>query len=204
MEMIRKIYLFILILLSCSCSSIKENNSQIVDTYLNTMIKKEDSLVVIKNKINNNFTINLLKSRSIKEIGANTLESSVGLKYYLYKEKYWSKMNDKYSNKITDEIWLSNSFWDKKDFKNKKVHFIKQRDFPRPYEYNVFLTSKFPEIKVFSFSEPIYYKSKEFAIFAKAETTTRKQFINPNSIIIMKKENGRWLFFQEITNGDYY
>ena len=113
-------------------------------------------------------------------------------------------MNDKYSNKTTDEVWLNYSFWNQKDFKNKNINFINQKDFPKPYEYNVYLTNKEPAVKVFSFSEPIYYKNKEFAIFAKGETTTRKQFINPNSIIIMKKEKGKWLFFQEITNGDYY
>lgn len=195
--------LILILLLSCSCSAIKKNNSKIVDIYLNTIIKKEDSLVVIKNKINNNFTIELLKNRSVNELDANTLESSVGLKDSLYKEKYWVKMNDKYNNIITNEIWLSNSFWKKKDFKNKKINFIKQKDFPKPYENNVFFTSEFPEVKVFSFSEPIYYKSKEFAIFAKAETTTKKQYVSPNSIIVMKKEKRKWFFFQVITSGEY-
>jgi hypothetical protein len=195
--------LILIVLLSCSCSSRKNNNSKLVAIYLNTIIKEEDSVVVIKNKINNNFAIKLLKSRSINEINANTLESSVGLKDSLYNEKYWVKMNDKYSNIITNEIWLSTSFWTKKDFKNNKINFIKQKDFPKPYEYNVYLTSEFPEVKVFSFSEPIYYKGKEFAIFAKGETTTRKQYLSPNSIIVMKKENRKWFFFQEITTGEY-
>jgi hypothetical protein len=75
----------------------------------------------------------------------------------LYKEKYWTKMNDKYRNKTTDEVWLNYSFWNQKDFKNKNINFINQKDFPKPYEYNVYLTNKEPAVKVFSFSEPIYY-----------------------------------------------
>jgi hypothetical protein len=139
-------------------------------------------VIVIENKINNNYTIDLFKRRSIMPINANTIENSIVLKPLLFEEKYWSKMNKKHRNQNTDEIWLKNRFWRQNDFIDIKIKFIKEENF----------------------SESIFYKNKKYVLFAKAETTTKKQFIIPNSIVVMKKEKGKWILIQEIMDGEYY
>ncbi|CAC9976152.1 hypothetical protein [Flavobacterium panici] len=197
-------YLITIITLSIySCSSVKEGLSP-VNVYLNFKFKNNDTVFVIENKLNNNYAIDLLKERSIAVVTNNTNENSVGLKPPLYTEENWNAMNQKYRLKNTDEIWLKNTFWNQNDFKNVKIKFIKEDVFPKPFLFNEYMTEKKNEVIVFSFSEPIFYKNSEYVIFAKSETTTKKQFIQPNSIVVMKKENGKWILFQEIYDGNYY
>jgi hypothetical protein len=195
--------LLIVTLLISSCSSIKENLSPI-NTYLKSKIENNEVVIVIENKINNNYTIDLFKERAITPINLNTIENSIVLKPLLYEEKYWSQMNKKYRNQNTDKIWLKNRLWSQNDFNDIKIKFVKEDVFPKPYVYNEYMTVKMDEAIVFSFSEPIFYKNKKYVLFAKAETTSKKQFINPNSIVVMKKENGKWIVIQEIMNGEYY
>ncbi|KFF18412.1 hypothetical protein [Flavobacterium hydatis] len=195
-------YLITLTLSVYSCSSVKGNLSPI-NAYLNSKLKNNDTIIVIENKINNNYAIDLLKEKSIAVVDSNTIENSVGLKPPLYNEKYWDIMNQKYRNKNT-EVWLKSELWNQNDFSKAKIKFVKEKVFPKPSVYNEYMTDKKGEILVFSFSEPIFYKNEEYVIFSKSETTTKKQFILPNSIVIMKKENGEWIVFKEINDGNYY
>lgn len=192
--------IFILLLLISSCSSVKENLSPI-STYLKS--KHNNNVIVIENKINNNYTIDFFKKRSIVQINANTIENSFVLKT-LYEEKCWSKMNENYRNPSTNEVWLKNILWSQNDFIGIKIKFVNEEIFPKPYVYNEYMTDKQAEISVFSFSEPIFYKNKKYMLFAKGETTTKKQFIKPNSIVVMKKEKGKWTVIQEIMSDEYY
>ena len=195
--------LFIVILLISSCSSVKEKLSPI-NTYFKSKLDNNVVVIVIENKINNNYTIDLFKKRSITPINANTIENSIVLKTLLFEEEYWSKMNKKYRNQNTDEIWLKNRLWSQNDFIDIKIKFIIEENFPKPYVYNEFMNDNMAKASVFSFSEPIFYKNKKYVLFAKAETTTKKQFIIPNYIVVMKKEKGKWIVIQEIMDGEYY
>jgi hypothetical protein len=195
--------LLIMILLISSCSSVKENLSPI-NTYLKSKLEKNELVIIIENKINNNYTIDTFTERATRPINPNTIENSIVLKPLLYEEKYRSQMNEKYRNQNTDEIWLKNRLWSQNDFIDIKIKFVKEDVFPKPYVYNEYMKDKMDEAIVFSFSEPIFYKNKKYVLFAKAETTSKKQFINPNSIVVMKKKSGKWIIIQEIISGDYY
>ncbi|MEO7978802.1 hypothetical protein [Flavobacterium sp.] len=199
------IYVITVILSIYSCTSVKGSlNLSPVNVYLNFKLKNNDTIIVIENKLNNNYAIDFLKKSSSAAINNNTIESGVGIKPPLYKEEYWNIMNQKYRNKSTDDIWLKYKLWNQSDFKDVKIKFIKENVFPKPSVYNHYMTEKKRELSVFSFSEPIFYKNTEYVIFAKSETSTKKQFIEPNSIVIMKKENGKWILFKEIDDGNYY
>lgn len=202
-----KKYIILLLFLNLSiygCSSIKENLQSPVNTYLSSRIKNNDTIIIIINKINNNYAIDLFKTRSQIPVTANTLENSVLLDNPKFNEKYWSVMNEKYRNDKTEEIWLKSDFWNQNDFKNLKIKFIKEIDFPKPWIYNEYMTDKKAEVIVFAFSNPIFYDNGRYAIFAKSETTTKKQFNEPTCIVIMKMENKKWKFIQEINDGNYY
>lgn len=200
----RIILLLILILSICSCSSTKENLQAPVSTYLSSKLNNNDTIIIITNKINNNYAIDLFKTKSITPVNINTLENSVILKDPTFHEKYWDIMNKKYRNDKTNEIWLKSVFWNQNNFKNIKIKFIEEDVFPKPSTYNEYMTEKKSEVTVFAFSDPIFYKNNKYAIFAKSETTTKKQFIIPNSIVIMKMKNGKWKFLKEINDGSYY
>jgi hypothetical protein len=196
------IIILIVTFLISSCSTVKEKLSPI-NSYLKSKIQNNEMVIVIENKINNNFTIDFFKERFITPINLNTIENSTIKNPLLYKENYWLELNKKYRNQNNDEIWLKNELWSQNDFINPKIKLVKEAAFPKPYVFNEYMTDKMDEVIVFSFSCQMFYKNKKYVLFAKAETTSKKQFINPNSIVIMKKKNGKWIIYQEIKSGDY-
>lgn len=196
------IIILIVTFLISSCSTVKEKLSPI-NSYLKSKIQNNEMVIVIENKINNNFTIDFFKERFITPINLNTIENSTIKNPLLYKENYWLELNKKYRNQNNDEIWLKNELWSQNDFINPKIKLVKEAAFPKPYVFNEYMTDKMDEVIVFSFSCQMFYKNKKYVLFAKAATTSKKQFINPNSIVIMKKKNGKWIIYQEIKSGDY-
>ena len=197
----KNIYIVSLLLIIYGCSSANKEIAPI-NAYLKEAIKTNDTIVIITNKINNNYTLNLWKDRVNIDVNHNNLENSLDENPRIYEEKYWNEMNEKYRNHNTDSLWLGNSLWKQKDFKNLKVKMMTEKVFPKPYIYNEYM-GKIPERSAFSFSEPMIYK-KIYAVFAISETTTGRQFINPRSFVIMKKKKGEWKFVKEITDGAYY
>lgn len=202
LNIMKKIIYIFLIALFYNCSSIDHTSLSPINEYLNSKIKSKDTIIIIQNKINNNYTLNLLKERSTIPYNHNMTENSIGLKDSLYNENDWNLFNEKYRIE-SNEIWLDSDLWKNNYFVKKEIKFVPEKKFPKPYILNKYLSTEMYEYQVFSFSEPIIYRN-EYAIFSKSETTTRKQFINPNSIIVMKKTKNKWIFFQEITDGEYY
>ncbi|WP_432221173.1 hypothetical protein ACRASX_10440 [Flavobacterium sp. TMP13] len=195
------IFINILILIIYGCSSTNERIAPI-NAYLKEVIDPNDSILIITNKINNNYTLDLWKERvSFKDANMEVVES-VDENPRIFEEKYWNEINKKYRNQNNDSLWLRNSLWQQKEFKNFKVKLMTEKNFPRPYSYNQYM-DKIPEIAAFSFSQAMIYK-KIYAVFAISETTTGRQFINPRSFVIMKKEKGKWKLVKEITDGAYY
>ncbi|WP_417939150.1 hypothetical protein [Flavobacterium sp. RS13.1] len=198
------IYIVSLLFIIYGCSSTNMSIAPI-NAYLKETVKTNDSIVIITNKINNNYTLDLWKERvNIKDANPDMRES-IDENPRIYEEKYWNEINEKYRNQDTDSLWLRNSLWKQKEFKNFKVKLMTEKVFPKPYLYNKYneAMDKLPERLTFSFSEPMIYK-KEFVVFAFAKTTTGRQFINPISFMIMKKEKGKWVIVKEITDGAYY
>ena len=187
----KNIYIIGLLLLIYSCSSTNKRIAPI-NTYLKENIKTNDSIVIITNKINNNYILDLWKERVEFKDASKYMMEVVDENPRIYEEKYWNEINEKYRNQDTDSLWLRNSLWKQKEFKNFKVKLMTEKVFPKPYLYNKYneAMDKLPEKLTFSFSEPMIYK-KEFVVFAFAKTTTGRQFINPISFMIMKKEKGK-------------
>ncbi|MBZ4035448.1 hypothetical protein K6T82_11770 [Flavobacterium sp. 17A] len=200
----RIIILFLIGLSVYGCSSTKDLLPSPVDTYLGSRLAVKDTVIIISNKINSNYVLDLFKERSLVSINNNTLDNSIISNDPSYVEEYWNLMNKRYRNYKTDETWVQTSFWTQDDFKNPQIKFMKEKDFPKPTAYNEFMSEKSSEVTVFAFSDPVFYQNKQYALFAKSETTTKKQFIKPISIVIMKAEKGKWIYVKEINDGNYY
>ncbi|MBK0370388.1 hypothetical protein [Flavobacterium agrisoli] len=195
------IYITALLFFIFGCSSTNKSIDPI-NAYLKETVKNNDTIVIITNKINNNYALDLWKERAYISENPNNLENSLDENPRIYEEKYWAEMNEKYRNQDTDSLWLRKSLWKQKEFKNFKVKWMTEKVFPKPYIYSEYM-DKIPEKPAFSFSEPMIYK-KKYVVFAFAKTTTGRQFINPRSFLIMKKEKGKWIIVKEITDGFYY
>lgn len=201
----KNFFLIGLLFVVCSCSSTKSKFSPI-NAYLTEKVKTNDSIIIIANKINNNYTLDLWKKRASISENPNIKESSIDENPRVFEEKFWIEMNSKYRNhdKNIDSLWLKQALWQQKDFKSFKVKFISENTFPKPYLYNEYnkAMDKKNEMTVFSFSEPMIYK-KKYVVFAKAITTTKQKYIEPRSFVIMKIENGKWKIVKEINDGYY-
>lgn len=180
----------LIILLISSCSSTKDKH-QALNDYFNTIIKDTSKeIIIIKDKINSNQTIEIFKVNDV--IIAIDSEGNGKTNTTLYNEKYWNKMYEKYAinYKTGKNTWFVNKYWSIDDFDYKKIIFEdsyvgKADAFLEKYDYK-------PSIDIYSFSEPIFYRNKEFLVFTVNKSATP---IGNSStyIVIMKKKRGKWI-----------
>ena len=157
--------------------------------------------MIIQEKINNNVTIDIFKGKTFYYSGINKSVKMEGVEPPLYDDNYWLEMKNKYENKSTKDIWEKANLWSLKDFKGQNIIFIKQEKFPDPGKYEKF---DFEEnYKVFSFSNPIYYKHNKYAVFSIKSTTTDSKNIDETSILVMVKTKGRWTVIEQVGDGIY-
>lgn len=195
------LYIFIVSQFLFNCSINKDIQAPINDYMSNLNLKKSDKIMIIQEKINNNVTIDIFKGKTFYYSGINKSVKMEGVEPPLYDDNYWLEMKNKYENKSTKDIWEKANLWSLKDFKGQNIIFIKQEKFPDPGKYEKF---DFEEnYKVFSFSNPIYYKHNKYAVFSIKSTTTDSKNIDETSILVMVKTKGRWTVIEQVGDGIY-
>ncbi|MDQ6472486.1 hypothetical protein RB619_17735 [Flavobacterium sp. LHD-80] len=183
------------------CSINKDKNSPINDYILSLNLKGSDKIMIIQEKINNNTTIDIFKGKTFYYSGVNKYVKIEGVEEPLYEEESWQKMKNKYANKDTIDQWVKDDYWSLKNFKHQNIVFIKLKDFPNPGKYEKF---DFEEnYKVFSFSDPIYYKHNKYAVFTIKSTTTDYKDMDTTSILILTKIKGKWTLTEKVGDGIY-
>ena len=91
------IFINILILIIYGCSSTNERIAPI-NAYLKEVIDPNDSILIITNKINNNYTLDLWKERvSFKDANMEVVES-VDENPRIFEEKYWNLVSSFFSS----------------------------------------------------------------------------------------------------------
>lgn len=184
-----------------SCIATKNQLAPINDYLSSLDLKDSDTIMVIEEKINNNVTIDIFKGKSFYYPGINKFIKVEGVEPPLFDEKNWEKMKCKYENKYITDRWVKGNYWKNNDFKHKNIVFIKQEKFPDPGKYEEF---NFKEnYKVFSFSNPIYYKHHKYAVFSLKSTTTDYKDIDETSILILTKKKGKWIVIEKVGDGIY-
>jgi len=197
----KTLYIFIASQFLFNCSINKDKQAPINDYMSSLNLKELDKIMIIQEKINNNVTIDIFKGKTFYYSGINKSVKVEGVEPPLYDDNYWLEMKSKYENKNNKDIWEKANLWSLKDFKHQNVIFIKQEKFPDPGKYEKF---DFEEnYKVFSFSNPIYYKHNKYAVFTIKSTTTDDKNIDESSILIMIKNKGKWTVLEKVGDGIY-
>jgi hypothetical protein len=192
--------LFIKIIFLFSFTLIKAQNEPIND-YLETLnLKENEKIMIIREKINNNITIDIFRKNIYLDPIQN--ENLRQLKWSkIYNDKDWVIMKKKYEEDFVTDYWVKGNYWTLNDFKHKNILFWKQEKLPNLGKYEKF---DFDEnYKLFSFSAPIFYKNKLYAIFTFIESNTRYLQLGPANVIVMKKIKNKWVWFQSIHDGIY-
>lgn len=198
-----KKFIFILITFQIflSCEFLKGQSAPINDYISSLALKDYDSIIIVKEKINNNITIDLFKGQIYFEPTTMKYERNEGVVKPLFDEKSWKKMKYKYENVYIKDRWIKGNYWSVDDFNHKKIIFIDRDKFPDPGKYELFNFKG--DFKVFSFSNPIYYKHNKYATFSIVSTTTNNKFIDDIYIVVMLKKNGKWVAIEKVGDGIY-
>lgn len=159
-----------------------------LNDYFETIIKDTTQVVfVAKEKVNSNETLNIFGLNDIMIIdsagngkGDNTL----------YNKRAFNKMKKEYKNSCVPgkRIWCNDDYWTKDSFRYKKV-ILESMNTSKEIELILDKYNR-ADIKVYGFSEPIYYQNKKFIVF-----TIHKSYLAGASthIIVMEKIKGKWV-----------
>jgi hypothetical protein len=179
----------LIISLISSCSPTKDKH-QALNDYLHTVVSDTlKEIIIIKNKINSNQTIEIFNVKDIISIDSKGIGKPDTT---LYNEIDWKKMEERYAIDYLagKNPWFTNEFWTKENFDYEKIIFEdsyvgKADAFQEKYNYR-------PSIDIYSFSEPIFYRSKRFIVFTVDKSRTPIGY-GQTYIVIMKKKRGKWI-----------
>ena len=192
-----KIYLILLIL--CGNLLFSQDKKQAINDFLQTIVSDyNQEIFIVKEKTSINHVIDIFKGKTYKDSVTNlyTRDEREEIKKPLYNEDDWIKMKNEYYTKSGKMNPKKVNFWKSNDFNYNKVGFISIHLF---IEFIINHSEQhLPITPIFSFSEPIYYRCKNYLVFKVAEGNTESIIgLTDNYLIIMKKENDKWIVFNK-------
>lgn len=201
------------LIMSCSTikdeQSIKQDQYDAINDFLETQIKdKTKEIIVLKEKSSTDETIKIFRG-GLLEFSDSTrlvrLEKPIrdgGVNFPLYNEKDWKKMKNKYGNKKGDSL-ENIEYWNEKDFRYKKIIFVTKEEYQKKFSLPKYFDSPDPEREVYRLSSPIPYKRK-YLTFDVYSTMTKLIPHSVDFIVVMKKENGKWVVIQKVSSNVIY
>jgi hypothetical protein len=160
-----------------------------LNDYFETIVKDTtQDVFVAKEKINSNETLNIF---GLNEILITDSAGNWKRDPTLYIKKDFEKMKKEYKDRCAagKRIWWCNDdYWTKDNFRYKKV-VLEGMNTNKGIELIIEKYNKV-DIKVYAFSELIYYQNKKYLVFTVNKLTLNGS--NPN-IIIMKKIKDKWI-----------
>jgi hypothetical protein len=196
-------YSFIILLFFSTLSQSLFSQSQseknrAINDYFQTIYKDTTQVIFIsREKINSNETLKIFGLNDIMIIDADGNGKGDNS---LYNKKDFEIMKTKYENKCLQgkRVWCRDDFWTKDNFKFKKV-VIESMNTDKGIElifekYNNF------DIKVYGFSDPIYYQNNEYVVF-----TANASGLNSyeTHVVIMKKKKCNWIVTPKASTNVY-
>ena len=161
---------------------------QALNAYLESIIKDTTQVIFIaKEKITSNETLHIFQLNSIMVIDSDGNGKGDAT---LYKKKDFEKMKKEYKNNCAPgkRIWCNGKYWNNEDFIYKKV-VLENMNTDKQIEL-IHEKHNNWNIKVYGFSEPIYYQNKKYVVFT-------RNIYGFNSfdtdIFVMKKIKNKWV-----------
>lgn len=189
----------LLLLLSFSSFSQEKDKFNAINDYLDSMTNPNEEILIVKEKISSNETLFIFQGTISIDPDTKKLDRFDGVDEPLYTEKLWKIMKNKYGDTLPKigRYWLKNQFWNADDFRHKKIKFENYEICDKKLQSYSY---PWPEKKIFSFSNPIYYKNKEYITFTVTKSSTKSIGLPSNSIIIMKKIKNKWTIYAKVSS----
>jgi len=194
MKHLKKI-LIIIPLFTLSCSSVQYvENYEPINVFLETKnLEKGREYILLHDKINNLAPLRLFNGGEGEE---HIIDPRDPIDYTdgLFVEKHWKKMYKQYAQDTIPK------YWKKEDF--PRFNFIlENKKGLLGYDFmNRYLNTRIDTIV--KISEPMYYMNKKYIMFY-FEVASFFGTLSPE-VVIMKKENGKWVVVREIGDYTYY
>lgn len=180
--------------------SINKERLSPIDYYLSSVVKDENKeIIVVKEKMNTNSILQIFHGNILADSITKKSEREGGVPFPLYNENDWLIMKKKYENQ-NNEFWLNKEKWDNKSFSSKKIIFEERKKCVGPSVIDNYLKN---EILVYSFSEPIIYKSKDVVTFATANATTKSSGLGTVYVVVMEKKKGKWIVINKTAENGF-
>lgn len=171
--------------------SIREKYEALNDYFDDEIKDQSKEVIIMKEKISTNMTLKLLKINDIWAIDS----TGMGRKdETFYKEEEWENLRKQNGNSSLEKIenpllGKGECCWTSTNFRYKKIIFedleIGKSDFEKKYFSS-------PSYDVYWFSEPVYYKKKEYIIFTTYKASLGG-FGSTTRLIMMKKIKNKWV-----------
>lgn len=194
MKNLKKILIIIpLFALSCASAQYIENYEPI-NVFLETQkLEKGREYILQREKVNNLPPLRLFNGGEGAEHIIDPIDR-IDPTDGLFVAKHWKKMYNQYAK---DSI---PKYWKKEDF--PAYNFIlEDKKGLMGYDFmNRYLNTRTETI--IKISEPMYYMDKKYIMFY-YNIATFSGSVNPE-VVIMKKENGKWIIVREIGDYIYY
>lgn len=186
----KKLVFLLLFISFFSNLSYAQDKKEAINNFLQTIVPDyNQKIFIIQEKTSANHVIDIFKGKTSKDSLTNKYkrDEREEIKPPLYNEDDWAEMKKEYYHKIEKHnSWVAN------DFKYKNIEFFSSHLFIE-FIINHF-EKKLPITNVFSFSEPIYYSNNKYLVFKVGQGTTESiNGLTDNYLIIMKKDNGKWI-----------
>lgn len=184
--------LLLICFLVSSCSSVEREQYRVINSFL----KEKDSVLIIDEPISYSefsffsFDFNPKKERQVRGV-FQTYWNDTLKKVDLGQNDIYYLREQMMTNKTS--LWKQKEFYSVKNIVVSKDS-IYSKDLVNFPQYNSYKLKK--NLTVFRFSKPGFNKTRDIAVFGVniLNNTSISRLSNDFSIIIMKKENGKWIF----------
>ncbi|GAA6767677.1 hypothetical protein AAFH68_36270 [Flavobacterium sp. CGRL1] len=184
----RKIILVLLIQFTISSCSSKYAP---ITAFLETKHKKNESVIIIKEKADISNALRIFYG------GDKSMEIQKSSRSKFFDQKDYETMYSQYSKDTIKKYWQPKDFPDF-DFIFENRLGMWNTKFLDKYEHKPAL--------IFSISEPIFYRNKEYVMFyfSRGSTGDIQGLTHESKTIIMRKINGKWEIADQVSDYIYH
>ena len=188
----KKLFITIVILKSIGgCSSFKSSDQSPIEHFLHVTSTKSDELIITKEKISTNKTIEIFKGTIPFEKDREPFMPT-GVSNSLFKNDEFEVMAEKYYNKdVEKEGGWSVDEWTRADFKFP-IHTLISKDQVNKMDGTQFSESH----EIYAFSNVIRYGSNYY-VFSYSQNHTQRQYFSPYIVVVMQKKDKKWIIVEQ-------
>lgn len=174
------------------CASFKRSDESPIENFLRITSTKTDELIIIKEKLNTNHTIEIFKGTTpFKKDREPHMQMQTGVSNSLFKKDDFKLMMEKYYKESLMNIEWSVDEWMSSDFNFPIYMLLSRKNFSM-----LDSTNYIEDREIYAFSDIIRYGS-DYYVFGYLRSYTLRQYFSSITVVVMQKQNGKWKIVEQ-------